>query len=758
MVVADSWGRTALKGWSGGWLFPLCGIVCVLAGSVVAGTRDEPTDATPPAVPPVARASWAELPPVVDGDVLGDPAWAQAEPITGFWQITPFEGRAASERTVVRILFDERHLYVGVVCYDRNPEQIIVADSRRDSPLDETDSFQFVLDTYRDRQNGFVFGTNPAGIEYDGQVTNEGQGTGFGTRQAGGAGSGFNINWDTSWTVRTQVGEFGWSAEFAVPFRSIRFRSDAEQIWGINFQRNIRRRNERAFWAPLPRQFNLYRLSLAGTLTGLDLPDRRTLQVMPYVLGEARHRRESGRTNRLGDAGVDLKYRVAPSLTLDGTYNTDFAQVEVDEQQINLDRFNLFFPEKRPFFLENAGFFAVGSPGEVDLFFSRRIGIGPDGEVVPISGGARLSGKLGDSTNVGLLNMQTREVGGVTPANNFTVVRLNRELPNRSAFGGIFVNRQAAGETAAGDDYNRTYGVDGKWGVGEFGELSGFLARTATPGFGDAQHAYRVGSRYDSQSWLLTGAYTEVGENFNPEVGFLSREGFRKMDWMVLNRYRPGEFFGLQEVRPHVSYRGYWNFEGFQETGFLHVDNHLEWRGGAEVHTGVNFTKEGVVEPFEIYPGIVVPPGTYSHKEAQLVAFTDQGAWISLRFDAYIGGFFGGDRVRSVPALRMRMGERLNTEFSLNRNDISLPGGDFTTNLARARISYSFSPRVFVQSLVQYNDRNEIWSANVRFAWLQAANTGLFVVYTDSRGFDMSEFPGERSLIVKFSKLFELGD
>jgi len=712
----------------------------------------------PPAVPPVMQAYPTSREPVLDGDVRNDPAWASVPGAADFWQTTPEEGRPASERTEVRVLYDRQNLYVGVICFDRTPEGIIIADSRRDSPLDKTDSFQFILDTYRDLQNGFVFGTNPAGIEYDGQVTNEGQGSGRMNRQQSGSGGGFNMNWDASWEVRTEIGDYGWSAEFQIPFRSLRYHLEEGRDWGINFQRNIRRRNENAFWAPLPRQFNLYRLSLAGTLTGLDIQKQRNFQVTPYVLGEVRHVDQSEKTNWVGDGGFDVKYNFTPSLTLDGTVNTDFAQVEVDEQQINLDRFNLFFPEKRPFFLENAGFFSVGTPGEVELFFSRRIGIAEDGSVIPILGGARLSGKLGNHYNIGLLNMQTREVPGIAPSNNFTVARLSRELPNRSSIGGIFVNRRGSGETAPADDYNRTFGFDGRWGIGEYGEVSGFIAGTSTPRIEGSQCAFRFGSRYDSPGWNLTGNYSEVGEGFNPEVGFLQRHSYRKMDVMILRRIRPAEMGPILELRPHVSYRGYWNFQGFQETGFLHVDNHWEFKSSAEIHTAINFTREGVVVPFEISPGVIVPAGTYAHKEAQLVAFTDEGAWISARFRTNFGGFFGGNRFNGQPSMRLRVGESFNTEFSWSFNDVDLPGGSFKTNLGRARITYSFSPRTFIQSLLQYNDVADVWSTNLRFTWLQSANTGLFVVYNDVRGLEGSEFESNRSLIVKYNILLDVLD
>jgi hypothetical protein len=382
-------------------------VVALLSASVLSAGAQS---VAPSGTANVATASRVAEAPTLDGDVIGDTAWAQAVPISTFWQEQPNEGQPVSERTEVRVIFTADTLYIGAVMYDTDPSGIIVSDARRDAPLDDTDSFQMIVDTYRDRQNGFVFGTNPAGIEYDGQVTNEGQGgggLGFGSMQSGGSGSGFNINWDGAWTVRVKTAEHGWSAEFAIPFRTLRYPSATNQTWGINFQRNIRRKNERAYWAPIPRQFNLYRLSLAGSMTGVQTPALRNLRITPFALGNALQSGVVPVDSEMDyDFGGDLKYGITPSLTLDGTINTDFAQVEVDDQQVNLDRFTLFFPEKRPFFLENAGFFSVGNPGEVDLFFSRRIGISDAGEAIPIMGGGRVSGKAG-KFNIGLLNMQT---------------------------------------------------------------------------------------------------------------------------------------------------------------------------------------------------------------------------------------------------------------------------------------------------------------------------------------------------------------
>src|SRR5688572_1601837 len=492
----------------------------------------------------VATASRAAEAPTLDGDVLGDAAWAAATPITGFTQEQPNEGEPVSERTEVRVIFTNDTLYIGAVMYDSDPSGIIVSDARRDAPLDDTDSFQMIVDTYRDRQNGFVFGTNPAGVEYDGQVTNEGQGgggQGGGQMQSGGSGAGFNINWDAAWVVLTKTGEHGWSAEFAIPFRTLRYPAGASQTWGLNFQRNIRRKNERAYWAPIPRQFNLYRLSLAGSLTGVQTPALRNFRITPFALGNAF---TSGvrpvDTEMDYDFGGDLKYSITPSLTLDATVNTDFAQVEVDDQQVNLDRFTLFFPEKRPFFLENAGFFTVGNPGEVDLFFSRRIGIGDNGQSIPIMGGGRVSGKAG-KFNVGLLNMQTSDYNDIVASSNFSVARVSRDLPNRSSIGAIVTNRQATGDLAGDDEYGRTFGVDGKIGFGLTTVVSGFAAKTETPGVDDSDHAFNLRSQTNRPQWDFGIGYQEVGEGFNPEVGFLSRRGYRKPDVMLMTRFRPDD-------------------------------------------------------------------------------------------------------------------------------------------------------------------------------------------------------------------------
>ena len=724
----------------------------------------------------VAYAASVEDPPTLDGDVLGDPVWAAVEPVSGFRQSAPDEGQPATERTEVRVVFTDDTLYVGVVCYDRDPSGIIVSDSRRDSSMNDADSFQMVLDTFSDRQNGFVFGTTPAGQEYDGQVTDEGGGRSlFGGSGGGGfsrgSGGGFNLNWDGAWQVRTSRSDVGWSAEFAIPFRTIRYPARDNQSWGVNFQRNIRRRNETAFWAPLPRQYNLYRVSMAGQLAGVTAPIGFTgnVQLTPYVVGEIATRDAEPDRNALalGDVGVDLKYSVTSGLTLDATYNTDFAQVEVDTQQINLDRFNLFFPEKRPFFLENAGVFSVSNQGpasgmnlgQTELFFSRRIGINDAGAQIPILGGARLSGKVSDAVTVGFLNMQTETVDGTGPANNFTVARVRRDLPNRSSIGGLFVNRQATGSLAPADDYNRTYAVDGRWGIGQNGLVQGFVGRTQTPGRTGRDHALSLSTRYDSEAWRFISGYQENGEDFNPEVGFIRRTGgFRKFDVGVNHTSRPDRFLKFQELSPHMSFTRFWNFDGVMETSFLHLHVQGEFEDSSSAGVAVDVRSETVFEAFTV-SGIPVPPGRYDFNEVQYSYNYDRSAPVSFGMRATVAGFFGGDIVTLRPSINARYGETVNLSVSYSRNDIDLPNGSVITNLTSVRAAYNFSPRLFVQTLLQHNDSADLWSVNFRVGWLQDANTGLFLVYNETEGIGdiVPSFAG-RSVILKYSYLFDLLD
>jgi hypothetical protein len=717
-----------------------------------------------------ASAVRASAAPQVDG-VLDEAAWQSAPVLTDFVQREPFEGRPSSEGTEIRILYDDEALFVGAWLFDREPGSIVYGETRRDSELKDADAVVLVLDTYLDRQNGFLFATTPVGIEYDGQITREGQGGASGQRrQQAGSGGGFNKNWDGSWDVATSRNDRGWYAEFRIPFSTLRYGDGGPQTWGLNISRNIRRRNEQAFWAPIPRQFDLYRVSLAGTLSGFEAPTQRVMTLTPYVLGSTRKDYVAGSgVATHGEIGGDAKLGLTPSLMLDLTYNTDFAQVEVDEEQVNLSRFRLFFPEKRPFFLENAGTFAVGSPQAVELFFSRRIGI-ESGQPVPIVGGGRLTGKVGGFT-VGLLNIQTEEVSQadplmpdeptlLAPANNFSVVRALRELPNRSRLGAIFVSRLNTGDT---DDYNLTYGVDGRLGIGDALLLDAYAAGTRTPERTGEEYAYSVGASYTARDWRLGGSFREVSEDFNPEVGFLTRPGNRFASAFVMRLVRVPQLAWFRELRPHVVYREFFDLDGFSETRLVHVDSHFEFANGAFFQLpAVNFTREGLKEPYEIAPGVVVPIGTYDNVEWGFRYNTDQSAPLSVEGELDIGGFYSGRRAGGATTLNARLGDKLVAGLRTTYYDVDLDEGRFQTALLGLRVAYSFSPRVYLQSLIQYNDQTNNFSSNIRFGWLSTAGTGLFLVYNDSQRTNLFERladrgPLERGLIVKFTRQLDLG-
>lgn len=694
--------------------------------------------------------------PVIDGEVINDPIWNTLPAVKDLIQLRPNYGAPVSEKTVIRVAYSATTFYVSVICYDRDAKNIVVSDSRRDADLNDEDSFLFIIDTYNDRQNGFLFGTNAQGMEYDAQIDNEGRGSFNGNRQQGGVIGGTNLNWDATWKVRSQLGDYGWSAEFAIPFRSLRFASGENKTWGLNFRRNISKNTETAFWTSLPLGFDMKRLSLAGKLTGLKLQNPGNLKLIPYALTQFVNNKavDPNENDTNIEVGADIKYSVTPSLTLDLTYNTDFAQVEVDDQQVNLDRFNLFFPEKRAFFLENAGQFSVGSPGEVDLFFSRRIGLGNDGSIVPIIGGGRLSGKVG-STNVGLLSMFTEGVDDVgIDQNNFSVARVNHDFKGtRSSLGGIFINR--AGLGGMDDDFNRVYAMDGTWGIGNKAEVNGFVAKSSTPGIEENDHAFKILGNYNWNGWNLNAGYTEVGEGFNPEVGFLQRSAFRKPEFLIFKAHRFKDAGKLLEIRPHLSYRSYWNFDDQQITGFTHIDNHWVFKSGFEIHTGINFTQERVLEEFNI-SNVTVPVGNYKNEELQFILITNPNNAFSLSTRTFIGGYFNGNRISNSGTANYRIGNRFNTSLVFSHNDIQLETGNTTAFVSGLRLAYSFTPRIFLQSLIQRNNVSEITSVNARFGWLQNANTGLFVVFNIVKDDNIFDALNNQIFTVKYTHRFDV--
>ena len=735
---------------------------------------------------PVASATAITSAPVIDGR-LDDDTWAEAQILSGFTQKEPSEGRPVSERTEVRIAYDEEALYIGAWLFDSDPTSLVFGQTLRDASLNDSDAFVVVLDTYLDRQNGFVFGTTPAGIEYDGQVANEGQGGGGGGGRAGGgggrqqsgSGGGFNLNWDGSWQVATSTDSRGWYAEMRIPFTTLRYGAGGDQTWGVNFERRIRRNSEEAVWAPIPRQFNLYRVSLAGTLD-LAAPDSRIGTVTPYVLsnGFKDYTVTSPDTDFGSKVGIDAKIGLNQSLTLDLTVNTDFAQAEVDDQQVNLTRFSLFFPEKRAFFLENAGTFSVGSGRSAELFFSRRIGLS-GGQEVPIQAGARMTGKVGD-VQLGLLNIQTGSTQQVASDNNFGVVRAFREWENRSRIGGIFVSRL---NTNSPTDYNLTYGLDGRLGIGQKLTFGGWAGLTTTPlpsgtpdvreGFNNGEYGYAGTGNFVTRDWEVSGGYRQIGSEFNPEVGFVNRSAYRHVSGRVLYHLRTEGVDWFREFRPHISGNAFWSLGGFNESYYVHIDNHFAFENGAEIHLpGWNLTGEGLEAPFQIRDEgnlpdggrgpIIIPAGTYDNQELLFTANTNRSAPLSISTGVTFGGFYSGSRSSPYGNISYRFRDRLTTSVSMNYFNVKLDEGSFTASLIRFTGSYSFTPRIYLQANLQYDDGSKNLGSNIRLGWLDTAGTGLFIVYNDTEflgdidplGFRSG--PRQRQLVIKYTKLFNL--
>jgi hypothetical protein len=712
-------------------------------------------------------------PPEVDGRV-SEAVWASVPPYTDFIQQDPAEGAPATERTEVRLMVGRGHVYLGIVCFDSDPSRIIVSQARRDASLNDTDSVVVVFDTFNDNQNAFVFGTNPLGIEYDGQVAREGQTSGL-TFQGGAGGtqrggiSAFNPNWDGDWTVKAQVTERGWEAELAIPLKTLRYSTGTDKTWGMNVLRNIRHKNEQVYLAPIPRGFDIYRVSLAAKVSGFNLPPRRDIKLIPYVLGAVNEdftRPADDRLDRDGDVGLDIKWGVRPNLTLDATINTDFAQVEADEEQVNLTRFDLFFPEKRPFFLENASTFQFGQPQAIDLFFSRRIGLSGTGVPIDILGGGRLSGKIAGSWNVGLLNIQTDDliVAGRTVATdtNYSVLRAQKEV-GRSSYGAIFVGRYATGE--AGSEFtkwNRAYGVDANVQLSPNQRVSTFISRTDTPGAIGSDYAGRAFYNFTNNLWQVSGGYSQVGERFNPEVGFLPRRGYRRPEFRAFFQPQPRNIAWIRRIAPHYSYSGYWGFDGRLQSSTMHMHPlEIQPAQGGRFGWFVDRTQDAPLVPFVVYNRdgnrVVIPPGSYTWYQNAFEYLHNPSARVTGTVRARIGSFYDGDFNSLELTSDYRLTARATASIGWTRQDVELPGGAFVTNLVPIKASYAFTTLASVSALLQYNGQTAQFSSNIRLALLNRSGTGLFVVYNDRR--DTTSFtPLEtlgRSFIVKYTRLFD---
>ena len=725
--------------------------------------------------------------PVIDGRV-NEAVWQTVPPYSAFIQQDPNEGQPATEKTEVRVIVGNGNVYVGIIAFDSEPSKIIVSQARRDASLNDTDSIVMVFDTFNDNQNAFVFGTNPLGIEYDGQVAREGQTSGVSQNPGGGGGGGgggnssgtarggisaFNPNWDGDWTVRSQITERGWEAEMAIPLKTLRYQTGDNQTWGFNVLRNIRHKNEQVYLAPIPRGFDIYRVSLAAKMTGLTLPTRRDIKLIPYALGSVNkdYTRSGDNLDENGDVGVDLKWGIRPNLTLDATYNTDFAQVEADEEQVNLTRFDLFFPEKRPFFLENASTFQFGNPQQIDLFFSRRVGLSPANLPIDIRGGGRLSGKVA-GWNLGVLNIQADDIENATgsivgPANNFSVLRLQREI-GRSSYGGIFVMRQGFGQAKIADDWNRAYGFDANWQVSTNQRVSAFIARTDTPttrtsGPRGSDYSARAFYNFTNQLWQVSGGYSRVGENFNPEVGFLPRRGYWRPEFRTFFSPQPKRWPWIRRFGPHISYTSFRDIDDDQlqsENWHIHPFE-ITPRQGGRFGWFFDYAKDVPLAPFTVFNRdgrrVVIPAGRYQWGQHGLEYFHNPAQRVTATLRVRLGHYYDGDFKGFELNSDYRITPKATASLGWTRQDITLPYGNFVNNLVPLKATYAFTTLTNVSALLQYNGQTGQFSSNVRFAWLNRSGTGLFVVFNDRRDLlssTVQETLG-RSFVVKYTRLID---
>ena len=696
------------------------------APSEAAPTGDS-TTARPPSERYQVEPRQVAQGPVVDGH-LDEQVWLAAAVIDDFVQQEPSEGAPATERTVVRLLYDERALYIGVEAYDSQPDGVIATEKRRDSPrlLDE-DNFQIILDTFHDRRSGYMFVTNPLGAKLEQQVAAEGEG-GF-----RGNSSNINLNWDGVWDVATRRTAEGWVAEIAIPMVTLRFPKADRQVWGVNFMRNIRRKNEQVFWAPIPRAYTLTRVSLAGTLSGISGVNRgMDLRVTPYLLAGGRQDRvETAGLAGSGfnDIGLDVKYGVTSGLNLDLTVNTDFAQVEIDEQQVNLTRFALFFPEKRDFFLENAGMFSIGTQGfrrEVDLFFTRRIGLSSGGVPVPILGGARLTGKTGRH-NVAVMNIQTQEAFG-NLGENFFVGRYSRDILARSKIGGLVVNKEAIG----GSSYNRTFALDTTLALHRNFVVDGFVAKTETPDVSGSDMAGYVSAKWLSPSWRINAEYTDIQDNFNAEVGFVPRLGIRTSRVHAEWDPRPGRW-GIRQFDPMWNVTYTTDQHNRLLTRRIHNMIGTYFEDGSSFIFWYNDIFEQLDFPFLITPEITIPAGTYRFGQWSFRYRSDASKRLSGQVGYDPQTFFGGTRADVTGTLSMRITDSVAAEARFTRSDVTLPGGSFVADLASVIFDLALSPEMTLRTLSQYNSTTNQISTSVRFNWIYSPGSDIYIAYDELR-------------------------
>ena len=703
----------------------------------------------------VVHAARLATPMVLDGK-LNEEAYGLVAPITEFIQQDPDPGQPSTERTEVWVFFDDRAIYVSARCWDSHPERAVENDRRRDGTnFGNNDHIGIGLDTLYDGRNGVMLGVTSDGGLNDGLASNERD---------------YNRDWNGIWEARTAKFEGGWSVEYAIPFKSLRYAGGGEQVWGFNVRRAIRWKNEFAYLTPIPPSYGiggLMKFSSAATLVGLNLPPvRPIMEVKPYLIGGLK-------TDRLAapkvensfdrQLGFDAKYGVTPSLTADFTYNTDFAQVEDDDQQVNLTRFGLFFPEKREFFLENLGLFNFGgyaqkrgaTPGDMPLlFFSRRIGLSRDGRPVPISAGGRLTGKAG-AFNIGVVNIQTEdEPVSASPSTNFTVVRVSRDVLRRSMIGGYFTHRSQSAVTP--DGTNSAYAVDGAFSFFSNLNINTFLARTSTTGRHGDDLSMRGQLDYNADRYGVQLERLTVEKNFNPEIGYTRRTDFTKQYALFRFSPRPKNITSVKKFAFEGSYDRYVNSAGLLETRIVQGTFRTEFRNSDIFHAQVLDDYEYVPRPFTLFGTATIPVAAYRFTNFH----TQYDIGAQRRFSGSVaydkGQFYGGTKdTLAYSAGRIVLSRNLAVEPAISLNWVDIPQGKFVAKVVTARTIYTFTPRMFFGALVQYNSSSRSLSSNLRLRWEYRPGSELFVGYNDARDTTLPGSPelASRTFVVKTTYL-----
>jgi hypothetical protein len=706
------------------------------------------------------RAVRLDDPVTVDGR-LEENLYRSVPAISDFVQQEPIEGAPATEQTDVWVFYDERNVYVSARCWHSEPDRIVANELRRDNRnISSNDNFAVIFDTFYDRRNGFLFHTNPVGALYDAQVTDE---------------RNVNSDWNTVWEVKTARFADGWTVEMVIPFKSLRYKVGRSQLWGINFRRIVRSANEMSYLTPIPavfRQGGLTKLSHAGTLVGIETPvNSVNLELKPF--GTAGLRTDLDTDVHFekyfnSAVGFDAKYGVTKSIVADFTVHTDFAQVEADEEQVNLTRFNLFFPEKRDFFLEGQGIFAFGGAGNRRwrggndtpiMFFSRRIGLQEEHQV-PIQAGGRLTGRAGAYT-IGLLNIQTggSEAVAETPIDptNFSVVRIKRDLLRRSSIGVIATHRNRSVETLGGS--NSLFGLDAGFRFYDNLNVDAYYAKTFTDELEGPDDSYLARVRYGSDLFGFSAEHLKVGEDFNPEIGFLRRTDVRKSAGELSYSPRPRSIAAIRKFTFEGEAAYYENGAGQVETRELQASFRTQLSSGDWFDVEYQRQFEHLYEEFEISDGILLPAGGYDFDRIEGSYRFGPQRRMSGWFRASTGKFYSGTRTEVGYSGRMELIPQLSIEPNVSQNWVDLVEGSFTTTLLRFRATYALSARSFVGALMQYNTSSSSFLTNVRFRWEYQPGSDVFLVYTDGR--DTSSLGSRdyaslrnQSLVFKITRLF----